>query len=171
MVRASLGQLFPIHIDTMDVTLDSIECDRDLYGEDSNCSSGDGSEKDKKPMTKEIQQLAFINPGRLTAAGFNPEFSNREKRKLSRLMDQQNGRSEAGKGALRTKPRRQALHDNSGLLMSDGRDLCDCQDPECPGCHYPCPQCQSAKCGSLCRCNRRWSYDHVYVYNEGIVTR
>ena len=54
------------------------------------------SKQDKKPMTKEIQQLAFINPGRLTAAGFNPEFSNREKRKLSRLMDQQNGRSEAG---------------------------------------------------------------------------
>ena len=65
------------------------------------------------------------------------------------------------------KQRRQALHDGSGHLVADGRDLCDCQDPYCPGCHYPCPQCQSEKCGSSCRCDRRWSYDHVDVYNEG----
>ena len=69
------------------------------------------------------------------------------------------------------KPRRQALHDACGRLVADGRDLCDCQDPDCPGCHYPCPQCQSEKCGSSCRCDRRWSYDHVDVYHEGSVMR
>ena len=46
-------------------------------------------------INKQLQQLAFINPGRLTAE-FNPEFSNREKRKLSRLMEQQGGRNDIG---------------------------------------------------------------------------
>ncbi|XP_065060051.1 ARL14 effector protein-like [Rhopilema esculentum] len=149
------------------------EINKDTSQEDIENSPED-SDKDRKSVAinKELQQLAFINPGRLTVtAGFNPEFSNREKRKLSRLMEQQNGKSEAGKGLCGLKPKRLALHNSSGCLEIDGRDLCDCQDPNCPGCHYSCPQCGSEKCGSSCRCSRRWSYDHVDVYNEGTLMR
>eukprot|EP00112_Aurelia_sp_Birch-Aquarium-sp1_P019736 Seg4945.1 transcript_id=Seg4945.1/GoldUCD/mRNA.D3Y31 product="ARL14 effector protein" protein_id=Seg4945.1/GoldUCD/D3Y31 len=159
----------------MEVEENTSELGKDINRQDSNESnSTDGSDnKEKKSVAvnKELQQLAFINPGRLTVtAGFNPEFSNREKRKLSRLMEQQSGKREKG-GSTSSKPRRQALHDAQGRLVADGRDLCDCQDPDCPGCHFPCPECQSEKCGSSCRNNRRWSYDHVDVYHEGTVMR
>jgi len=58
----------------------------------------------------------------------------------------------------------QLVHDAEGRLVgNNGLDLCDCLDISCPGCHYPCLKCESAKCGSECRSRRKWLYEHVLV--------
>eukprot|EP00794_Sanderia_malayensis_P009890 gene9890-10902_t len=136
-------------------------------------SSYDSLDKYKyKRIHKELQHLAFVNPGRLTwTAGFNPDNSNREKRKLSRLVERQHNKTHLRKPAVKPKQKRKALHDAIGCLEADGRDVCDCHEPDCPGCHYPCPNCNSEKCGSTCRCHRRWSYDHVDIYYERTFTK
>lgn len=43
------------------------------------------------------------------------------------------------------------LYDESGRLVSDQTDRCDCNRLKCPGCFLPCTNCQSAKCGLECR--------------------
>ena len=59
--------------------------------------------------------------------------------------------------------RKNQLYDDTGRLLANNKDLCDCLDVECPGCHFPCPRCRSEKCGGECRCNRRWVYDHIEI--------
>ncbi|KAM9494317.1 uncharacterized protein Hap1MRO34_004254 [Clarias gariepinus] len=61
------------------------------------------------------------------------------------------------------------LYDSRGLLISCGRDLCDCLDVDCMGCFYPCPECSSRKCGVECRCNRKWLYEHMKVEGGEII--
>ena len=60
-----------------------------------------------------------------------------------------------------------SVYDELGRLISDLRDLCDCLDAACPGCHMPCPKCYSQKCGAECRCNRRWTYQEVEIEGAG----
>ena len=50
---------------------------------------------------------------------------------------------------------KKSLYDDGGLLVADGRDLCDCLRENCPGCFYPCERCRSSKCGAECRCLRK----------------
>ncbi|XP_057300408.1 uncharacterized protein LOC130631783 isoform X1 [Hydractinia symbiolongicarpus] len=116
----------------------------------------------KEKLKREMQQLVFHNPGPSTKdlLGFKPEFSNRERRKLNRLL----GDKSSNQGKRGKKTKKATLHDNNGCLKSTGQDLCDCMIADCPGCHYPCPQCNSEKCGSTCRCDRKWTYDLV-VYD------
>nr|XP_020767045.1 uncharacterized protein LOC110149050 [Odocoileus virginianus texanus] len=52
-------------------------------------------------------------------------------------------------------------YDQSGRLICNDADLCDCLEKNCLGCFYPCPKCNSNKCGPECRCNRRWVYDAI----------
>lgn len=49
---------------------------------------------------------------------------------------------------------------------SQRRNECDCLDETCDGCHFPCKQCASPKCGQECRVNRKWSYEEIFI--EGI---
>lgn len=61
------------------------------------------------------------------------------------------------------------VYDTQGLLISCGRDLCDCLDADCMGCFYPCPECTSRKCGVECRCDRKWLYEQVEVEGGEII--
>ena len=44
-----------------------------------------------------------------------------------------------------------SVYDSKGVLIHSGLDLCDCLEDSCPGCHLPCSNCTSPKCGHLCR--------------------
>jgi len=56
------------------------------------------------------------------------------------------------------------VHDTDGRLVNhNGLDLCDCLESSCPGCHNPCPRCESTKCGTECRSKRKWLYEHILV--------
>lgn len=82
---------------------------------------------------------------------FNPEQSNRERRKLNRKI-QYDGR-------------RNVLYNDRGIHLETGRDLCDCLDESCSGCHFPCPnsKCRSCKCGHECRQYRKWMYESIEI--------
>ncbi|XP_058790717.1 ARL14 effector protein [Phymastichus coffea] len=82
---------------------------------------------------------------------FDPEQSEREKRKLNRRLHHGNKKA--------------ALYDDKGIYITTGQDLCDCLNKSCQGCHFPCPKCSSTKCGHECRNNRKWTYDSIE--NEG----
>ena len=107
---------------------------------------------------KLIESLQFKNPGPQLKgfANFNPEESTREVRKLTRLCTPKGSRGRAK--ITKAKQSKRAVHDVSGRLISNNLDLCDCQNVNCPGCHFPCPSCGSEKCGVECRCGRNWTY-------------
>ncbi|OAD52373.1 ARF7 effector protein, partial [Eufriesea mexicana] len=82
---------------------------------------------------------------------FDPEHSEREKRKLHRRLYQGH--------------KRHASYDENGVYVQTGDDLCDCLNLRCAGCHFPCYKCSSSKCGHECRNNRKWTYESIE--NEG----
>ncbi|XP_035699739.1 ARL14 effector protein-like isoform X4 [Branchiostoma floridae] len=108
--------------------------------------------KSHPTLERTLQHLQFRNPGPMLQ-DFDPEKSEREKRKLTRMVQQQKQKAD--------KHKKRSVYDEAGVLISDGRDLCDCLEQDCPGCHYPCPKCGSEKCGAECRCNRRWHYEWI----------
>ena len=55
------------------------------------------------------------------------------------------------------------MYDDTGKLLDDSRDVCDCLEEDCDGCHFPCLKCDSTKCGHECRCSRRWIYEQVQI--------
>ncbi|XP_056463749.1 ARL14 effector protein isoform X3 [Gadus chalcogrammus] len=61
------------------------------------------------------------------------------------------------------------LYDAKGVLISSGKDMCDCLDVDCMGCFYPCPDCGARKCGVECRCHRKWLYEQVEVEGGEII--
>ncbi|XP_071482046.1 ARL14 effector protein-like isoform X1 [Diadema antillarum] len=107
----------------------------------------------KAEHSKILRSLQFKNPGKKVQefANFKPEESEREKRKLRRLQEEE---------TLRSKQKR-TMYNDQGHLSETGQDLCDCLDKNCPGCHYPCKTCNSVKCGPVCRCKRKWVFDQV----------
>ena len=56
---------------------------------------------------------------------FNPENSKREQRK--------------NKEKLAVMNKEKKLYDKNGLLISNQKDLCDCMEEACPGCHFTDP--------------------------------
>lgn len=115
---------------------------------------------------KVIESLQFKNPGPQLKcfSEFDPEKSVRELRKINRLISDTNTNVtpivEKGKRSRRgRKPKFWTkCHDGNGRLITGNVDLCDCQDKNCTGCHFPCNACGSEKCGIECRRNRNWTY-------------
>lgn len=125
-----------------------------LVAKDVNDSSRFGSLSDKdraKLITKDRRQP--IRDSSLKTRGVN------DRRRAGKVStgDRQNM-------SLKSK-----VYDSKGLLISCGRDLCDCLDADCMGCFYPCPECGSRKCGVECRCDRKWLYEQVEVEGGEII--
>ncbi|XP_046394959.1 uncharacterized protein LOC124162460 [Ischnura elegans] len=89
---------------------------------------------------------------------FDPKMSNRERRKMMRKKN------------IRRHLRGEVYGEN-GELLSCGKNLCDCMNIDCPGCHFPCPRCRSPKCGHECRVNRKWTYEEIEIDGTDIVIR
>jgi hypothetical protein len=79
-----------------------------------------------------------------------------------------------GSGKSRGRGRMPAIYDDNGIHKQSGQDVCDCLNPDCVGCHFPCKGCGSKKCGRKCRVQRKWMYTQVIEqlpYDESIVLR
>lgn len=61
-------------------------------------------------------------------------------------------------------------YDKSGRLICNDADLCDCLEKNCLGCFYPCPKCNSNKCGPECRCGRKWVYDALVAESGEVIS-
>ncbi|XP_026738829.1 ARL14 effector protein isoform X2 [Trichoplusia ni] len=89
---------------------------------------------------------------------FDPETSARERRKLNRK-------------SYFMKRKSKNIYNERGLITVTGKDLCDCLDETCPGCHFPCSKCNSNKCGLECRVNRKWMYDKIEIEGNDFVVK
>ncbi|XP_055249771.1 ARL14 effector protein-like [Moschus berezovskii] len=104
-------------------------------------------EKKRKWLERQLKMLTFQNPGP-QIANFNPEIREMQKK-------------EPKKYEFVSVKREGKKYDKKGRLIVNDADLCDCLDEDCLGCFYPCPKCNSTKCGPTCRCNRRWTYTTI----------
>ena len=57
-------------------------------------------------------------------------------------------------------------NENGHLVLENGetKDLCDCLEESCSGCHFQCKKCRSPKCGHECRKNRIWTFDTGMIF-------
>ncbi|PNF41845.1 hypothetical protein B7P43_G15805 [Cryptotermes secundus] len=125
--------------------------------ENSDCSTdaGDlssgqaGSKQTTQKVSTALKKL-IQNDNMKFMENFDPERSNRERRKLTRKI-YTGGRKQTN------------LYDEKGVIMTLEKDLCDCLEETCPGCHFPCPKCLSCKCAHECRQNRKWMYDSIEI--------
>ncbi|XP_068985967.1 ARL14 effector protein [Bombus flavifrons] len=101
--------------------------------------------------TRGSRQKAVDSVTKKFLRNFDPEHSEREKRKLHRRLYQGS--------------KRHALYNENGIYIQTGDDLCDCLNLNCAGCHLPCVKCSSPKCSHECRNNRKWTYESIE--NEG----
>ncbi|XP_065086750.1 ARL14 effector protein [Ochlerotatus camptorhynchus] len=92
-------------------------------------------------------------------ANFNPNTSRREKRKLNR------------KSTPLVVPKTTGIYNEKGIHRDSCRDMCDCLDMSCPGCHFPCQCCGSSKCGPHCRVTRKWMYESIEHDAKDLVIR
>ncbi|XP_068221143.1 uncharacterized protein [Palaemon carinicauda] len=115
-----------------------------------------GSDKGSGPVMTSLIEGLHINNQNKFMENFNPKTSERVKRKKKKVQYfNSSGRTKANGP--------QCIYAQDGTLACSGKDLCDCLQGDCPGCHYPCPKCSSKKCGSECRQNRKWYYEKVEV--------
>ncbi|KAG5681435.1 hypothetical protein PVAND_010871 [Polypedilum vanderplanki] len=102
------------------------------------------------PM-KSKRDLEVINSSSNFLDNFNPLTSRREKNKRKQFVGPK----------VVTKKYYTPLYDEQGRLKSTNQDVCDCFDVLCAGCHFPCYYCNSQKCASKCRNNRRFMYEAI----------
>ncbi|XP_040265614.1 ARL14 effector protein isoform X1 [Bufo bufo] len=112
----------------------------------------------KGRAAKALKSLQFANPGRQTE--LPPETSTREKRRQTKAT--------AGSDR-QTIPSKNKVYDSRGILLVNGRDLCDCLDEDCMGCFYSCRKCGSNKCGVECRCDRKWLYEQIEIEGGEVI--
>ncbi|KAM5260087.1 ARL14 effector protein-like [Hipposideros larvatus] len=117
-------------------------------------------QKQLQQIERQLRCLAFQNPGP-QVADFNPET--RQQRKQARMSKMNEYFSVKSK--VLTK------YNKSGRLLWNDADLCDCLEKNCLGCFYPCPKCNSNKCGPECRCSRRWVYDAIVTESGEVISR
>uniref|UniRef100_A0A670XZI4 ARF like GTPase 14 effector protein like n=1 Tax=Pseudonaja textilis TaxID=8673 RepID=A0A670XZI4_PSETE len=113
------------------------------------CSRG----QKQQQIERQLKCLAFQNPGPLLA-DFNPETREQQKKVCMSMINQD---------CFNTTKKTVKKYDKHGHLISNKTDLCDCLEKNCLGCFYPCPKCNSTKCGAECRCNRKWVYEQIQV--------
>ncbi|CAF2964375.1 unnamed protein product [Rotaria sp. Silwood2] len=117
-------------------------------------SSTDEYER-KKRTDRALHDLGFINPGPKNLVNVANVPSRRLKTRQSTTQEKPSA----------SKP----LYDESGFLISDQTDRCDCNRLKCPGCFIHCSNCQSPKCGLECRNRRTYSYEYrLYGTNKEI---
>ncbi|KAM8792654.1 ARL14 effector protein-like [Eudromia elegans] len=108
------------------------------------------TQKQLQQIEKQLKCLAFQNPGP-QVADFNPETREQKKKARMSQMNQD----------FFYKPKITKKYDKHGRLLCNNVDLCDCLEKNCLGCFYPCPKCNSNKCGPECRCSRKWVYNTI----------
>ncbi|KAH7687901.1 hypothetical protein AAVH_06587 [Aphelenchoides avenae] len=97
-------------------------------------------------VSKELRELNFLSPGKKTAAmcAFGDHATKLSSKRIIRRCI--------------LKPDYVPHHDESGAFVKENgetKDLCDCLDKLCDGCHFPCKECGSGKCSFKCRKGRR----------------
>ncbi|POI31940.1 hypothetical protein CIB84_004309, partial [Bambusicola thoracicus] len=112
-------------------------------------------------VQKELKHLAFQNPGP-QVANFNPETRKQRKKARTSQMNKES--------PFLCFCRTLKKYDSCGRLLCNNADLCDCLDQNCLGCFYPCPKCNSNKCGPVCRCNRNWVYDTTETEDGKVIS-
>ncbi|XP_031222100.1 ARL14 effector protein-like [Mastomys coucha] len=110
-------------------------------------------------IERQLKCLAFQNPGP-QVADFNPETRQQKKKARMSKMNEY----------FSVKYKVMKKYDKSGRLICNDVDLCDCLEKNCLGCFYPCPKCNSNKCGPECRCNRRWVYDAIVTETGEVIS-
>ncbi|KAM7076370.1 ARL14 effector protein-like [Ciconia maguari] len=123
---------------------------------DKDCSV---TQKQSQQLEKQLKYLAFQNPGP-QVADFNPETREQKKKACMSQMKQD----------FCYKPKITKKYDKRGRLLCNNIDLCDCLEKNCLGCFYPCPKCNSNKCGPECRCNRKWVYDTIETEAGNVIS-
>ncbi|XP_001504608.3 ARL14 effector protein-like isoform X1 [Equus przewalskii] len=123
---------------------------------EKNCQIG---QKQLQQIERQLKCLAFQNPGP-QVADFNPETRQQKKKARMSKMNEY----------FSVKHKAMKKYDKSGRLMCNDADLCDCLEKNCLGCFYPCPKCNSNKCGPECRCNRRWVYDAIVTESGEVIS-
>ncbi|XP_019373737.1 PREDICTED: ARL14 effector protein-like [Gavialis gangeticus] len=108
------------------------------------------TQKQLQQIERQLKCLAFQNPGP-QVADFNPETREQKKKARMSKLNQE----------FFYKHKTMKKYDKHGRLLCNNMDLCDCLEKNCLGCFYPCPKCNSNKCGPECRCNRKWVYDRI----------
>ncbi|CAF1163119.1 unnamed protein product [Rotaria sp. Silwood1] len=110
----------------------------------------------KKRTDRALHGLGFINPGPKNLVNVANVPSRRTKTRQPTTQEKPSA----------NKP----LYDESGLLICDQTDRCDCNRLKCPGCFISCTNCQSPKCGLECRNNRTYCYEYrLYGTNKDII--
>ncbi|KAK7481110.1 hypothetical protein BaRGS_00027650 [Batillaria attramentaria] len=121
----------------------------DFDDQDDSKSGFEYQTRQKGRSSSHLKKLSLDENGTFMS-DFDPERSKREMRKLNRKIHKD------------TKKQNQ-MYDETGRLLENSLDVCDCLETDCPGCHFPCPKCGSEKCGVECRSGRRWTYEQVEV--------
>uniref|UniRef100_A0A8C2T108 ARF like GTPase 14 effector protein like n=2 Tax=Coturnix japonica TaxID=93934 RepID=A0A8C2T108_COTJA len=128
--------------------------------EESACPDADSiTAQQRQKVNKELKHLDFQNPGP-QIANFNPETRQQRKKACMSEMKQ----------VCFNKPKTLKKYNSRGRLLGTNIDLCDCLDKKCLGCFYPCPKCNSNKCGPECRCNRKWAYDTIESEDGNVIS-